>query len=102
MSRADSGSAISPSAIAATIGSWSTYTTRASGATLSTTSWVLPAAGRPQPMSMNWRMPWAAMNSAARWWKPRFDQAMSDSSGMISRSLSAAIRSTSKLFSPPR
>ena len=51
---------------------------------------------------MNWRMPRAAMNSAARWWKPRFDQAMSDSSGMISRILSAAIRSTSKLLSPPR
>ena len=51
---------------AATIGSWSTYTTRASGSTLRTASWVLLRVGRLAPMSMNWRTPWRAIHLAAR------------------------------------
>jgi hypothetical protein len=49
--------ASSSPACAATIGSWSTYTTRASGATRCTAWWVLFWVGRPEPMSMNCRMP---------------------------------------------
>ena len=42
---------------ASTIGSLSTYTTRAVGAAAWATSCVLFADGRPVPMSRNWRMP---------------------------------------------
>src|SRR5439155_579052 len=44
-------------ACASTIGSLSTYTMRAAGATRCATSCVLFAVGRPVPMSRNWRMP---------------------------------------------
>jgi hypothetical protein len=45
------------SAWARTIGSLSTYTTRASRAASWATSWTLGLVGMPVPMSRNWRIP---------------------------------------------
>ena len=46
-------------------------------------------------------MPWSAIQRAARWWKPRFAQAISLNSGTTSITLAAASRSTGKLWQPP-
>ena len=89
-------------ACAATMGSLSTYRTRAPGLAFWMASCVLPLVGRPDPMSMNWRTPRSAIHRAARWWKPRLAQAASDSSGISVRMCSAAARSTGKLLVPPR
>ena len=72
----------------------STYTTRAVGRISRTTSWVLPTVGMPQPMSRNWPTPCSAIQRAARWWNPRFAQAISANSGTTSWSFAAASRST--------
>ena len=58
-----------------TMGSLSTYTTRAAGTTFWTTSCVFPTVGSPEPMSTNCRTPCCAIHLAARWWKPRLDHA---------------------------
>ena len=78
------------------MGSLSTYTTWASGMIFWTTSWVLPTVGSPDPMSMNCRTPCWPIHLAARWWKPRLDQAASLISGAALRICSAAKRSTWK------
>ncbi|PZS40298.1 MAG: hypothetical protein DLM62_03590 [Pseudonocardiales bacterium] len=83
---------------AATAGSMSTYTTRAVGWISRTTSWVLPTVGSPEPRSRNWLTPWSAIQRAARWWKPRFAQAISWNSGTTSLSFAAASRSTGRLW----
>jgi hypothetical protein len=88
--------------MSATIGSMSTYTTRASAATACTTSWVFPTVGSPDPTSMNCRIPCSASQRAARWWKLRFAQAASGRSGRAVMIRCAAIRSAGKLCLPPR
>jgi hypothetical protein len=85
-----------------TIGSLSTYTTRDSGAIACATSWVLPAAGRPVPMSRNWRIPAsAARNSTARPRKARLARTERDIFGSFFSASSAAARSAAKLSFPP-
>ena len=61
-----SGSPSSAVPCASTIGSLSTYTTRAPGVTCRTRSCVLPWVGSPAPMSMNCRIPRSAIHRAAR------------------------------------
>ena len=56
----------------------------------------LPTVGSPEPMSRNCLTPWFAIQAAARWWKPRLDQAQSLTSGTAARMRWAAAASTSK------
>jgi hypothetical protein len=78
---------------ARTIGSMSTYATRASGTSRCATSCVLPAVGSPAPMSMNCRMPAAVMNRTARRRKARFSLASWRTPGMAFSTASTAARS---------
>ena len=87
---------------ASTIGSLSTYTTRAPGVICCTRSCVLPWVGSPAPMSMNWRIPWSAIHRAARWWNDLFAQAESPISGTSALSRSPSSLSAAKLLVPPR
>src|ERR1017187_3729193 len=83
---------------ACTIGSLSTYTTRASGAIAWATWCTLPLVGSPVPRSRNWRIPHSpARNRTARPRNLRFSRARNGTSGACSVSFRAAIRSAAKL-----
>ena len=87
---------------ASTIGSLSTYTTRASGVISRETWCTLPRVGSPVPRSRNWRMPASpARNRTARPRNARLALAMSGTWGAARASRSAAIRSAAKLSCPP-
>ena len=73
--------ASSAPACAATIGSLSTYTTRRSRVDLVHRLVGVVLRGQARPMSMNCRMPWRAIHTAARPWNPRLAHIASTMSG---------------------
>ena len=87
---------------ARTIGSLSTYTTRASGAASWATSWTLGLVGMPVPMSRNWRTPASSTRwRTARLRKARLAAAISRMFGMAWIISSPRARSAGKLSLPP-
>ena len=84
-----------------TIGSLSTYTTRASGSTDWATWCVLSAVGMPVPMSRNWRTPACAMYRTERPRNRRLARTPGTMVGVAAIARSAASRSEAKLSLPP-
>ena len=87
---------------AKTLGSLSTYTTRAPGVTRCAIWWVFCAVGRPEPRSRNCETPWPAMYVTARPSAARLSRAPLPPSDMARIASSATARSTAKLSWPPR
>jgi len=85
-----------------TLGSLSTYTTRAERFIVCAIWCVFCTVGRPEPRSRNWVTPWATMYLTARPSAARFIRAPLPSSPMAFMASMATIRSTSKLSLPPR
>jgi hypothetical protein len=88
-------------ACTSTSGSLSTYTTCALGSTACATSWVLFGAGRPVPMSRNWRTPASARYRTARPWNFRPSLAATLTVGIICSIIAAESRSAWKWSLPP-
>ena len=85
-----------------TIGSLSTYATRALGLSSWAISWVLRAVGRPEPRSRNWSMPWSCRYLTARSSTWRLSMALAAACGNAAITSAATARSQGKLSLPPR
>ena len=84
-----------------TIGSMSTYATRASGMLMRADSCVPGDVGSPQPMSMNWPIPCPAAQLTARSRNRLFSVTVTVIGGKMSMRRCASSRSAAKLSLPP-